>query len=81
LGRAASASEPEASELPVWLTTRREPRLRPASAVVTPFAPGGRTEKRGHQRRQPLRRWRSLCDPFDENPPDARENNPLLPVK
>src|SRR6202022_3007647 len=35
LGRAASASEPEASELPVWLTTRREPRLRPASAVVT----------------------------------------------
>jgi flagellar protein FliO/FliZ len=44
LGRAASASEPEASELPVWLTTRREPRLRPASAVVTPPAPAPATD-------------------------------------
>ena len=44
LGRAASASEPEASELPVWLTTRREPRLRPASAVVTRPAPAPATD-------------------------------------
>src|ERR1700730_5454054 len=44
LGRAASASEPEASELPVWLTTRREPRLRSASAVVTPPAPAPATD-------------------------------------
>jgi flagellar protein FliO/FliZ len=44
LGRAASASEPEASELPVWLTTRREPRLRPASSVVTPPAPAPATD-------------------------------------
>src|ERR1700720_683334 len=46
LGRAASASEPEASELPVWLTTRREPRLRPASAVVTRPAPAPATDAR-----------------------------------
>ena len=44
LGRAASASEPKASELPVWLTTRREPRLRPASSVVTPPAPAPATD-------------------------------------
>ena len=44
VGRAASASEPEASELPVWLTTRREPRLRPASSVVTPPAPAPATD-------------------------------------
>src|SRR3984893_1776649 len=44
LGRAVSASEPEASELPVWLTTRREPRLRPASSVVTPPAPAPATD-------------------------------------
>ena len=43
LGRAASASEPKASELPVWLTTRREPRLRPASSVVPPPAPAPAT--------------------------------------
>jgi flagellar protein FliO/FliZ len=44
LGRAASASEPKASDLPVWLTTRREPRLRPASSVVTPPAPAPATD-------------------------------------
>jgi flagellar protein FliO/FliZ len=44
LGRAASASEPEASEPPVWLTRRREPRLRHASSVVTPPIPAPATD-------------------------------------
>ena len=74
--------------LSALVTTRREPRLRPASSVVTPPAPAPATDaklgpsadqnnlanlaqrleavmrrpnrKRGHRRRQPLRRWRSL---------------------
>jgi len=44
IGPRGVASEPEASELPVWLTTRREPRLRSASAVVTPPAPAPATD-------------------------------------
>jgi hypothetical protein len=44
LERAATASEPEGSEPPVWLTTRREPRLRPAPSVVTPLAPAKPTD-------------------------------------
>src|SRR5947209_1877766 len=44
LVRAASASEAKASEVPVWLTTRREPRPRPASSVVTPSAPAPATD-------------------------------------
>jgi flagellar protein FliO/FliZ len=44
LERAATASEPEGPEPPVWLTTRREPRLRPAPSVVTPPAPAKPTD-------------------------------------